>query len=319
MSATNKTINTKSGFAFLFPGQGSQVVGMGKELYENSKAAKLVFDEIDDALNRPLSKLIFEGPESTLTQTSNAQPGIMAVSLAAYKVMEEFLGKKDMPQPSFVAGHSLGEYTALAITGSLDISSTAKLVQERGRLMQEACDLKPGTMAAIIGLDEIIIEEISRQTGTYISNVNTNHQVVISGDILAVAQALDMASARGAKRAMPLKVSGAFHSALMEPARDGLQSAVNSVNLQAPCIPIVANITAKPIDTVNQLKKELVSQICECVQWKKSIEYMITMGATNFIEFGPGKALNGMLKRIDNTVNSMSISNLNSIQGLTLK
>lgn len=292
---------------------------MGKELYENSKAAKLVFDEIDDALNRPLSKLIFEGPESKLTQTSNAQPGIMAVSLAAYKVMEEFLGKKDMPQPSFVAGHSLGEYTALAITGSLDISSTAKLVQERGRLMQEACDLKPGTMAAIIGLDEIIIEEISRQTGTYISNVNTNHQVVISGDILAVAQALDMASARGAKRAMPLKVSGAFHSALMEPARDGLQSAVNSVNLQAPCIPIVANITAKPIDTVNQLKKELVSQICECVQWKKSIEYMITMGATNFIEFGPGKALNGMLKRIDNTVNSMSISNLNSIQGLTLK
>ena len=292
---------------------------MGKELYENSKAAKLVFDEIDDALNRPLSKLIFEGPESKLTQTSNAQPGIMAVSLAAYKVMEEFLGKKDMPQPSFVAGHSLGEYTALAITGSLDISSTAKLVQERGRLMQEACDLKPGTMAAIIGLDEIIIEEISRQTGTYISNVNTNHQVVISGDILAVAQALDMASARGAKRAMPLKVSGAFHSALMEPARDGLQSAVNSVNLQAPCIPIVANITAKPIDTVNQLKKVLVSQICECVQWKKSIEYMITMGATNFIEFGPGKALNGMLKRIDNTVNSMSISNLNSIQGLTLK
>ena len=303
----------------MFPGQGSQVVGMGKELYENSKAAKLVFDEIDDALNRPLSKLIFEGPESKLTQTSNAQPGIMAVSLAAYKVMEEFLGKKDMPQPSFVAGHSLGEYTALAITGSLDISSTAKLVQERGRLMQEACDLKPGTMAAIIGLDEIIIEEISRQTGTYISNVNTNHQVVISGDIVAVAQALDMASARGAKRAMPLKVSGAFHSALMEPARDGLQSAVNSVNLQAPCIPIVANITAKPIDTVNQLKKELVSQICECVQWKKSIEYMITMGATNFIEFGPGKALNGMLKRIDNTVNSMSISNLNSIQGLTLK
>jgi len=233
--------------------------------------------------------------------------------------MEELLGQKDMPKPSFVAGHSLGEYTALAITGSLDISNTAKLVQERGRLMQEACNLKPGTMAAIIGLEEIIIEEISRQTGTYISNVNTDQQVVISGDIVAVAQALDMASARGAKKAMPLKVSGAFHSALMEPARDGLESAVNAVNLKAPDTPIVANITAKPIDTVHQLKNELVSQICECVQWKRSVEYMISLGITNFIEIGPGKALHGMLKRIDKSVDSMSIGNLSSIQGLTLK
>ena len=224
-----------------------------------------------------------------------------------------------MPKPSFVAGHSLGEYTALAITGSLDISSTAKLVQERGRLMQEACNLKPGTMAAIIGLDEIIIEEISRQTGTYISNVNTDQQVVISGDVVAVAQALDMASARGARKAMPLKVSGAFHSALMEPARDGLESAVNAVNLKAPDTPIVANITAKPIDTVHQLQKELVSQICECVQWKRSVEYMISLGITNFIEIGPGKALHGMLKRIDKSVDSMSVGNLSSIQGLTLK
>ena len=315
----NTTIDTKSKSAFLFPGQGSQIVGMGKELYENSVAAKLVFDEIDDALNQPLSKLIFEGPESELTQTRNAQPGIMAVSLAAYKAMEELLGQKDMPKPSFVAGHSLGEYTALAITGSLDISNTAKLVQERGRLMQEACNLKPGTMAAIIGLEEIIIEEISRQTGTYISNVNTDQQVVISGDIVAVAQALDMASARGARKAMPLKVSGAFHSALMEPARDGLESAVNAVNLKAPDTPIVANITAKPIDTVHQLQKELVSQICECVQWKRSVEYMISLGITNFIEIGPGKALHGMLKRIDKSVDSMSVGNLSSIQGLTLK
>ena len=315
----NTTIDTKSKSAFLFPGQGSQVVGMGKELYENSAAAKLVFDEIDDALNQPLSKLIFEGPESELTQTRNAQPGIMAVSLAAYKAMEELLGQKDMPKPSFVAGHSLGEYTALAITGSLDISNTAKLVQERGRLMQEACNLKPGTMAAIIGLEEIIIEEISRQTGTYISNVNTDQQVVISGDIVAVAQALDMASARGSRKAMPLKVSGSFHSSLMEPARDGLESAVNAVNLKAPDTPIVANITAKPIDTVHQLKNELVSQICECVQWKRSVEYMISLGITNFIEIGPGKALHGMLKRIDKSVDSMSIGNLSSIQGLTLK
>ena len=319
MSSINTTIDNSTKFAFLFPGQGSQVVGMGKELYDNSPAAKLVFDEIDDALNQPLSKLIFEGPESELTLTRNTQPGIMAVSLAAYKAMEELLGKKDMPQTSFVAGHSLGEYTALAITESLDISSTAKLVQERGRLMQEACNLQPGTMAAIIGLDEVIIEEISRQTGTYISNINTDQQVVISGDIVAVAQALDMASARGAKRAMPLKVSGAFHSALMEPARDGLESAVNTVNLQVPSTPIVANITAKPINTVNQLKKELVSQICECVQWKRSVEYMISLGITSFIEIGPGNALHGMLKRIDKSVDSMSIGNFKSIQGLTLK
>ena len=319
MSPTNTTINAKAKLAFLLPGQGSQVAGMGKDLYDNSPAAKLVFEEIDDALNQPLSNLIFEGPESELTQTCNAQPGIMAVSLAAYKAMEELLGKKDMPKPAFVAGHSLGEYTALAITESLDISSTAKLVQKRGHLMQEACELQPGTMAAIIGLDEVIVEEISRQTGTYISNINTDQQAVISGDIVSVAQALDMASARGAKRAMPLKVGGAFHSAFMEPARDGLENAVNSVNIQIPNAPIIANITARPIKTVKQIKKELVSQICECVQWKRSIEYMISLGVTNFIEIGPGNTLSGMLKRIDKSVGSMSIGNFNSIQGLTLK
>lgn len=318
MSAINTNIASKKKFAFLFPGQGSQAVGMGKELYKNSSSARLVFDEIDDALNQPLSKLIFDGPESELMQTRNAQPGIMAVSLATFKAMEEVLGENDMPQPSFVAGHSLGEYTALAITGALDIASTAKLVQERGRLMQEACNLKPGTMAAIIGLDEIIIEEISRQTGTYISNINTDQQVVISGEVVAVAQALDMASSRGARRTMPLKVNGAFHSELMEPAREGLQEAVDSVNLKAPEVPIIANVTAKPIKTVNQLKRELVSQICECVQWKRSIEYMTSLGVTSFVEIGPGNALHGMLKRINRSVESRSIGNFNSIQSLTI-
>jgi [acyl-carrier-protein] S-malonyltransferase len=217
-----------------------------------------------------------------------------------------------------IAGHSLGEYTALAVAGALSVSETAKLVEERGRLMQRACEMKPGTMAAIIGLDQMTVEEISRQTGTYVSNVNTGDQVVISGEVLAVARALDLASSRGAKRAIPLRVAGAFHSSLMSPARDGLEKIVDGLDLTDPVIPIIANMTARPMTTANELRQELVTQICECVQWKKSVEFMVESGVSSFVEIGPGKTLSAMVKRIDKSVKTSTVSDMAAVSNFSV-
>ena len=302
--------------AYLFPGQGAQAVGMGQELYDRSPGARSVFHEVDMALGRPLTKLLFSGPEEELRQTVNAQPAIMAVSLACIKAMEETLDGEAMPQPIFMAGHSLGEYTALAVTGVLDVAETAQLVQKRGSLMQEACDQNPGTMAAVLGLDEMTLEEIARETGTYVSNINTEEQIVISGERMAIARALDLASARGAKKGIPLSVGGAFHSGLMEPARAGLVEAVNQLDFRDPEVPIVANCTGKPLTTGESVKQELVSQICDCVQWKRSIDYMVRAGVSNFIEVGPGKSLSGMVKRINKKANVASVGDIDSILSL---
>ncbi|MEE2885431.1 MAG: ACP S-malonyltransferase [Chloroflexota bacterium] len=304
---------TGSSTAYLFPGQGSQSVGMGKELYDNSEAAKAVFKEVDSALGRPLTDLLFNGPEDALKETVNAQPAIMAVSLACIKAMQEQLADSDMPTVAAIAGHSLGEYTALAVAGVLDISQTTWLVNARSEAMQKACEENPGTMAAILGLDEMTMAEISHQTGTYVSNVNTSEQIVISGGRLAVAQALDLASVRGARKAIPLQVAGAFHSSLMEPAQSKLIDAVDQLQFKDPVIPIIANCTGKPLTSSESVKQELISQISACVQWKRSIDYMVNMGISNFIEIGPGKVLNGMVKRIDRSANISSISNVDSI------
>lgn len=302
--------------AFLFPGQGAQAVGMGQELYEQSPAARDVFDLIDDALGRPLTNLLFHGPDEDLKQTVNAQPAIMAVSLACMKAMAEQLGDDAMPAPVVMAGHSLGEYTALAAAGVLNVSETARLVDLRGKLMQEACDRNPGTMAAVLGLDEMTMEEVARDTGVYVSNVNTAEQVVISGDRLAIARALDLASARGAKKAIPLRVGGAFHSGLMEPAMAGLIQAVNEVEFRDPLIPIVANCTGKPLTNAKEIRQELVAQICGCVQWKRSVDYMVKAGVSNFIEIGPGGALSSMVKRINRRAKVLNVGDLESILSL---
>jgi [acyl-carrier-protein] S-malonyltransferase len=307
-----------SNLAFIFPGQGAQAVGMGRDLYDNSPAARALFEEVDGALGRKLTTLMFEGPEEELRQTANAQPAIMAVSLATVRAIEEQAGFGGLPAPAMMAGHSLGEYTALAVSGVLGVADTARLVEERGRLMQRACEMSPGNMAAIIGLDQMTVEEISRQTGTYVSNVNTGEQVVISGEVLAVARALDMASARGAKKAIPLRVGGAFHSALMKPARDGLAKAVGDLDLRNPSVPIVANMTGEPVYTASELRQELVSQVCECVQWKRSVEYMIGSGVTNFVEIGPGRALTGMIKRIDRSVATNAVGDQASVSSFSL-
>ncbi|MDC0035811.1 ACP S-malonyltransferase, partial [Chloroflexi bacterium] len=211
------TFARNSKTAFLFPGQGAQAVGMGLDLYKESNSGKKVFDMVDEALGRSLSKIMFEGPEDDLRETKNAQPSIMAVSLACIEVMKENVPNEAMPVPYMMAGHSLGEYTALAAAGVLSVIDTAKLVQERSELMQNACDSNPGTMAAVLGLDEMVLQEIARESGVFISNINTQEQIVISGEKISVARAMDLADARGAKKVIPLKVGGAFHSGLMEP------------------------------------------------------------------------------------------------------
>ena len=302
--------------AYLFPGQGAQAVGMGRELYDQSPAARSVFHQVDMALERPLTKLLFNGPEEELRQTVNAQPAIMAVSLACIKAMEERLGPEAMPQPVVMAGHSLGEYTALAAAGVLSVAETAQLVRVRGELMEEACQRNPGTMAAILGLDQMTLEEIARETGTYVSNINTAEQIVISGERMAVARALDLAAARGAKRTIPLGVGGAFHSALMEPATAGLIEMFDRVQFSDPKIPIVANCTGQPMTDAGSIKQELVSQICGCVQWKRSVDYIVGSGVSSFIEVGPGKALGGMVKRISGGTKVTSVGDIESIMGL---
>jgi [acyl-carrier-protein] S-malonyltransferase len=310
------TFSKETKTAFLFPGQGAQVVGMGLDLFKNSKAAKNVFEEVDDALGKSLSKLIFEGPDDLLKNTVNAQPAIMSVSLACMAALKENAESNHIV-PTVLAGHSLGEYTALAVAEVLSVKDTALLVQKRGELMQSACDTNPGTMAAILGLDEIILNEITRETGTYVSNVNTSEQIVISGSDIAVARALDMCSTRGAKKVIPLRVGGAFHSGLMEPAIKGLIDTIEGLDFQEPVVPIIANCTADSLFDSNEIKSELINQITGCVNWKKSVDFMIKSGINNFLEIGPGRALSGMVKRIDRSAEISSISDLESILHLS--
>ena len=286
--------------AYVFPGQGAQFVGMGLELYRHSRAARELFDEVDDTLSIPLTSLIFEGPEKELEETVNSQPAIMATSLACIEAMKEVHGH-DLSLPAALAGHSLGEYTSLVVSGALDLAEGIRLVRERGRLMQEASETHPGTMAAILGLDEVTIEEICLETGAEMANINGGDQIVISGDRVCVARAVDMASIRGARKTIPLAVSGAFHSSLMSSAQQGLAAAINEVKFRDPAIPVIANSTSAPLTTAQAVKDELLTQLCSCVQWRKSVTLMIDSGVSGFIEFGPGKVLGGLIKRISST------------------
>jgi len=311
MSNSEQSIKSVSNTAFIFPGQGSQKVGMGRDLLDFPVSAN-VFKRVDDALGRKLSDIIFNGPDDELMLTRNAQPAIMTVSIACYEALKEKSGDL-FPVPQYVAGHSLGEYTSLYVSGALDLEETAKLVSLRGELMQDACDQNPGTMAALIGLDEKAVYEISRQTGTYVSNINTDLQTVISGDKAAIISAIDLATSRGAKRAIPLKVAGAFHSYLMRPAADKLENYINDLKFSNPKIPIIANCSAKPLTKTSDIKQELIHQICNCVDWNKSVKYMINSGVDSFIEYGHGGVLGNMIKRIDSESNITSVDTTDSI------
>ena len=311
MSNNDQSMKSVSNTAFIFPGQGSQKVGMGRDLLDFPVSAN-VFKRVDDALGRKLSDIIFNGPDDELMLTRNAQPAIMTVSIACYEALKEKSGDL-FPVPQYVAGHSLGEYTSLYVSGALDLEETAKLVSLRGELMQDACDQNPGTMAALIGLDEKAVYEISRQTGTYVSNINTDLQTVISGDKAAIISAIDLATSRGAKRAIPLKVAGAFHSDLMRPAADKLENYINDLKFSNPKIPIIANCSAKPLTKTSDIKQELIHQICNCVDWNKSVKYMINSGVDSFIEYGHGGVLGNMIKRIDSESNITSVDTTDSI------
>ncbi len=305
-------VETPEKSAFIFPGQASQAVGMGKDLHRNSIAAREVFEEIDSVLGRKLSDVMFDGTQEELTRTENAQPAITAVSIAAWKAVEEAAGR--MVLPSMTTGHSLGEYSSLAVAGVLSTEDTVKLVVERGRLMQHACDERPGGMAAIIGIDEQTVEEVCREAGAYISNINTAQQIIISGDHKRLARAIDLASARGAKRAIPLTVGGAFHSGLMDPAQSGLDEVLDSMNFADPDVPIIGNVSAQPLNTAEEVRNELKQQLQSCVQWNNSINYMHENGVTEFVEIGPGKVLSGMVKRIVPDATVKSVGNFDSVQ-----
>jgi [acyl-carrier-protein] S-malonyltransferase len=304
--------------AYVFPGQGSQSTGMGLDLYNSYPSAKEVFDEADSSLGFPLSRLCFEGPDEELTKTHNVQPAILVVSIACLKALEEAT-IANFASPTYVAGHSLGEYTALVAAGVLSLADAVLLVRERGRLMYEAGLKNPGSMLAVIGLDEETVENISFHSGTEISNLNCPGQIVISGAIEALAKANELAKTRGARVLIPLKVSGAFHSALMEPVIAEFSKIVSGFEFHRPAIPIIANVTAQPLTKVDLIKEELVRQLRNCIQWQGSVEYMMHNGVTTFYEVGPGRVLTGLIRRINSELQTFNISGIEDIAQLACK
>jgi [acyl-carrier-protein] S-malonyltransferase len=304
--------------AYVFPGQGSQSTGMGLDLYNSYPLAKGVFDEADASLGFSLSRLCFEGPEGELTKTHNVQPAILVVSIACLKALQQ-ASRGNFSSPAFVAGHSLGEYTALVTAGVLGLADAVLLVRERGRLMYEAGLKNPGSMLAVIGLDEETIKDVCIQTGTEISNINCPGQIVISGAAQALAEANKLAKTRGARALLPLKVSGAFHSALMEPVIAEFSKIVSNVRFRPPIIPVISNVTARPLPDVDSIKKELVKQLRNCIQWQGSVEYMMHSGVTTFYEIGPGRVLSGLIRRINSELQTFNISGIEDIAQLARK
>ena len=301
--------------AYVFPGQASQMVGMGLSVYETYASARAVFDEADATLGFPISKLCFEGPSQELTKTINVQPALVATSTACLKAAQQALGSK-LPAPAFLAGHSLGEYTALAAADSLSLGDALRLVRERGRLMYEAGLRSPGSMMAVIALDRIPLQKVCAEAGVEISNVNAPGQLVISGAVDKLEVAAELAKQRGARRVIPLNVSGAFHSTLMDPVLDEFSRFMESFEFRAPRIPIVSNVTALPLTDGGAIREELLSQLRRCIQWQPSVEYMAGKGVTTFYEIGPGTVLSGLIRRISPETQTINISGVEDIAAI---
>ena len=291
--------------AWVFPGQGAQHVGMGADLADASAAARAVFTAADIALDMSLSQLCFEGPEDELTRTINTQPAIVTHSVAALSAALE--ADVIASRPAFVAGHSLGEYAALVAAGAIGFDEAVRLVRERGRLMQEACDAEPGTMAAVLDLEEGVLASIAAEHGASVCNANAPGNITIGGTVTAVDAASNAATEAGATRVVPLTVSGAFHTPLMQSAANGLGEALAGVDFQQPRTPIVSNVTATPLDEPAAFAGELVDQVTSAVRWAASVQRMQEAGVTTLIEFGPGRVLSGLARRIDRGLTTVNI------------
>lgn len=299
--------------AFIFPGQGSQAVGMGLALSQSFGAARLVFEEVDEALKQKLSKLMFEGPESELTLTENAQPALMAVSMAALRVLQSEGGWRLADKASTVAGHSLGEYSALAAAGALDLSAAARLLKLRGQAMQKAVPVGEGAMAALLGPDLEQVQKIAEQAAEEsklvcgVANDNSPGQVVVSGAKAAVERAIAIATEQGVKRSVMLPVSAPFHCALMQPAADAMEEALGNATIKQPEVPVVANVTAQPVSDPATITRLLVQQVTATVRWRESILTMKSLGVAKMYELGAGKVLAGLVKRIDKEIEASSV------------
>jgi [acyl-carrier-protein] S-malonyltransferase len=295
----------------LFAGQGAQVVGMGKDLAEASPSGRVWFERANAVLGYDLAGVCFNGPESELTRTENAQPGIFLVSWVAFQLLKE-----RVPGLQFdaTAGLSLGEFTALSAAGALSFEEGLRVVRQRGRFMQEACETTRGGMAAIIGLDEPATRAVCEEAGVSLANLNCPGQLVISGAADKINAACELAKTRGAKRALPLAVAGAYHSPLMSSAQPKLQAELAAVEVSTPTVPVISNVTARPHATPEEIRARLVEQVTAPVRWEDSMRYLLAQGFTRFIELGPGTALTGFMKRIDKTAQVLNVADAASLE-----
>jgi [acyl-carrier-protein] S-malonyltransferase len=304
--------------AFVFPGQGSQAVGMGQALAEAAPTARLVFEEVDDALGQRLSRLMFEGPQEALVLTENAQPALMALSVAVLRVLEKEGGLDFNDACAFVAGHSLGEYSALTAAGALALADAARLLKRRGQTMQTAVPVGVGAMAAVLGVDLEVVREVAAEAAQDqvcdVANDNANGQVVVSGHREAVERAVELAKAKGGRRSILLPVSAPFHCKLMQPAADAMAEALAQTEIGVPRVPLVANVTAAAVSAPSRIKDLLVQQVTAMVRWRESVIYMRAQGVDTLVELGAGKVLTGMVKRIEPEMTGMAVGTPQDIE-----
>ena len=297
--------------ALLFAGQGAQIVGMGQDLAAQFPLAQAWFDRANSRLGYDLAKICFQGPETELTNTANAQPGIFLVGWVAFQLLQE---QSPSLQFAATAGLSLGEFTALAAAGAMSFEDAIQIVRQRGRFMQEACDVTHGAMAAIIGLDEAKTRAVCAQAGVELANLNCPGQIVISGAAHKITAACELAKSSGARKAIPLPVAGAYHSSLMASAQPKLQAALAAVRIERPNVPVIANVTARPHGRPADIARRLVEQVTAPVRWEESMRYLLAQGFSRFIELGPGKALSGFMKRIDANTQLLNVADRASLE-----